>query len=124
MKENININEDKKYIHSYFKINLYGTFGGTEHYYKQPFSKIVLTDGAYYVSANGCGWLIAEIIYNKDIIKNEFVSITFKAKNHKGVLTWIGDDEEKHSKIIEYTDFVGEVKFYLTDNVLMLISEY
>lgn len=121
MQENININKDIN--RSYFKIDLNG-FSGTEHYYQLPFSNIKLTDGAHYVCANGCGWLIAEIIYNKDITKNVFVSITFEAQNNKGVLSWIGDDEEKHSKIIEYTDFFGEIGLFLTDNVLMLKSEY
>lgn len=114
------LNADK----NYFKLNVYGTFFGTEHYYKQPFSNIVLTDGAEYISANGLGWFINEIIYNKDIIKNKFVSITLKAENHKGVITWVDDEEKEHNKVIEYTDFFGKITLYLTDNVLMLKSEY
>lgn len=121
---NNNRNNSNSNTNNYFKINVYDTFFGTEHYYRQPFSNIVLTDGAEYISGNGLGWLIDEIIYNKDIIKNEFTSITLKAENNKGIITWMDDKEIQHKKFIEYTDFFGEITLFLTSNVLMLKSEY
>lgn len=109
---------------NYFELNVYGTFFGTRHYYKWPFSNIVLTDGAEYIAANGLEWFINEIVYNKEIIKNNFVSITLKAENHKGVITWVDDEEREHNKVIEHADFFGEIMLYLTDKVLMSKSEY
>ena len=88
--------ENRINYNNYFKINLDGVFYGTEHYYEQPFTNIKLTDGIKYISGNGLGWLVDEIIYNKDIIKNVFVSIELKAENNKGIISWVSDDEKKH----------------------------
>ena len=106
-------------------------FTGTEKYHKTFLfnPKLVHTDGVQYF-ANEAGSffffdMLATEIYPKT--KNEpFIVITFKANDGKGsVKAEDGNDHRLFQKKIPYTDCPdGEYRFYLTDNVLMLTSEY
>ena len=109
---------------NYFKIDLYSNFIGTENYYKYSLRHIKFTDGITYIMKNGLLWFVEEIIFNKKILSNNFVSIKLEAKNNKGVITWRDDEEKKYKKYIDFTDFFGEITLFFCNDVLMLASEY
>lgn len=106
-------------------------FTGTENYHKTFLfnPKLVHTDGVkYFADEAGAYWFL-DIIATEIWVKcksEPFVVITLKA--HDGKATIIADDGDDHrlfQKKIPYTDCPdGEYRFYLTDNVLMLTSEY
>ena len=107
-------------------------FTGTENYYRTNhlFAKdMVHTDGVqYFADTAGCYWFL-DIIATEvfPLLKKEpFISIKLVANNGVAVITAEdGDCKEIFSKDISYTDCPdGDYQFFLTDNVLMLSSEY
>ena len=106
-------------------------FTGTEKYHKTFLfnPKLVHTDGVQYF-ANEAVFFFFNDMLSTEIdtkTKNEpFIVITFKANDGKGsVKAEDGNDHRLFQKKIPYTDCPdGEYRFYLTDNVLMLTSEY
>lgn len=108
-------------------------FYGTENYY-QTFMftpKLHHTDGVQYFAenaGNGAFWfldIVATEIY--PILKREpFIGITLFASDGKAkIVATDGNDKLVFKKNIDYTDCPdGNYHFYLTDNVLMLSSEY
>lgn len=106
-------------------------FTGTENYYPTfPFThKLVHTDGVqYFAEQAGCFWfldIVATEIY--PLTKKEpFLVIELKADGSEATIAVIDDDLGLlFSKHIAYTACPsGLYKFFLTDNVLMLTSEY
>ena len=106
-------------------------FIGTSSYYPTFMftPKLHHTDGVQYFAENaGCFWfldIVATEIY--PLLKREpFISITLISLDSKAkIVATDGDEKEIFTKSIGYTNCpVGIYKFYLTDNVLMLTSEY
>lgn len=108
-------------------------FIGTEHWYRHwAVRHITYTDGAKYVADTaGAYWLLDEIAFaqsaDKKVAAQAFqlwkltvrpdctATLTCEDGNYKVVFT----------KALGYTDFpLDEVKFYFTDNVILLTSEY
>ena len=88
-----------------------------------------VTDGCQYLMENGVSWLITDIISVKiasKLRKEEFLSCKLNVTNSKAVLTITdGNDKTLYTQKYEYTDLNdGIIKLFLTDNVLMLSSEY
>ena len=108
-------------------------FSGTEQYYS-GYLGVSLTDGAYFVGVNGASWLITDICsilkVHSIVKKEEFVSINFKVENNKAEVIYTdGNEKILYTQNYKYTDFSkhfkeSEIKFFYTDNVLMLSSEY
>ncbi len=104
-------------------------FIGTENYYK-GWLGVLYTDGVQYISLNGLSWLVTDICsYQvKSEVKNlDFQSWTLKVNTDKTAVLTLTDGN--NNKLLEqkysYTDCpIDEIKLYLIDNVLMLVSEY
>jgi hypothetical protein len=107
-------------------------FTGTENYYRtNPFfaKDMVHTDGVQYFADNaGCYWFL-DIIATEvfPLLKKEpFLSIKFWVNGGEASITVEdGDLKPLFVKGIEHTDCPdGDYQFFLTNNVLMLTSEY
>ncbi len=107
-------------------------FIGSEHWYQHGLVRtITYTDGAKYVAdEGGAYWLLDEIALAQRFspaVKREPFQVWKLAVNHwEGVLTCDdGDGNIVYTKPIPFTDFpLPEIKFYFTDNVILLPSEY
>lgn len=107
-------------------------FTGTNHWYIHPLSKVRYTDGVRYIAQNAeAYWLIDAIVFSqheKAIAAEEFQLWKLKVdlSNSTGLLVCEdGNGIIVYSQTIEYTDFpLDEIKFYLTNHVLLLPSEY
>jgi hypothetical protein len=107
-------------------------FTGSENWYRHWLGKSLYTDGAKYVADHaGAYWLLDEIAINQmvpEVKAEEFQvwTLTVDLEKRSGVL--VCDDENYNvvfTKAIPYTDFpLAEVKFYFTDNTILLPSEY
>lgn len=103
-------------------------FYGSEHLYFHPlFKGINYTDGVQYLN-KVCGWIVTDIlsVLKFKVTGAEFVAITFK-KNGKGgsVVYDDGNGKVLYKQVYEIADIdLDEVKFFFTDGVLMLASEY
>ena len=108
-------------------------FIGTEQWYRHPFIRRVLyTDGVQYVAeTGGAYWLIDAIacaqVEHKAVAAEPFQLwvLTVQA-DHTAILTCNnGDNHEVFRQELDYTDFPLEtIRFYFTDNVILLPSEY
>ena len=107
-------------------------FTGTKHWYKHP-AGFTYTDGVkYLVDEAEAYWLLDAIAsHQREVMKTdaaEFQIWELKVNSDKScVLTCKGDGDwpERVHQTIEYTDFpLDYVKLWLTDNVLILPSEY
>lgn len=112
--------------------NLKG-FHGTEQYYKASFfSKIVCTDGVQYLREKcNCYWytdLIVSHQTNKKVRQQEFQTWKLKTDLKKNKAIAICEDGNGNvivTQKIPYTDFsLEEITVYLTNNVILLPSEY
>lgn len=109
-----------------------GQFIGTENWYQHGLVRsITYTDGAKYVADNGGAyWLLDEIAlpqkFNAAVESEPFQVWKLTVSDSKGLLTCDdGDGKIVYSKEIPFTDFpLSEIKFYFTDNVILLPSEY
>ena|SRR6185437_13341168 len=107
-------------------------FIGTENWYRHALvHSVTYTDGVKYVADNGGAyWLLDEIALPQKFnaaVKNEpFQVWKLTVSERKGVLTCDdGDGKIVYTKQIPFTDFpLPEIKFYFTDNVILLPSEY
>jgi hypothetical protein len=107
-------------------------FTGSENWYRHWLGKFLYTDGAKYVADQaGAYWLIDEIAINQTRPKvraEEFQVWVLKVDlaKRKSVLTCDdGNGNVVFTKRIEYTDFpLPEIRFYCTDGVILLPSEY
>jgi hypothetical protein len=106
-------------------------FTGTTQWYRHPLVQSVLyTDGVQHVAKiGGAYWLLDEIALAQSISKikaEEFQVWRLVVENGSGMLTCDdGDGNVVYAKRINHTDFpLPEIKFYFSDSVLMLPSEY
>jgi hypothetical protein len=107
-------------------------FTGSEHWYQHGLVRsITYTDGAKYVADEaGAYWLLDEIAlaqkFNRGVKAEPFQVWKLAVKEQQGVLTCDdGNDNVVYTKQIPFTDFpLPEIKFYFTDNVILLPSEY
>lgn len=108
-------------------------FTGTEEWYRHPLvRKILYTEGAKYVADNGGAyWLIDELAFSQSIpavARERFQVWNLKvnqADNSAVLRCEDGNYNIVFSKMIDYTDFpLDEIRFFLTDNVILLPSEY
>ena len=108
-------------------------FIGTEHWYRHwAVRHILYTDGAKYVADTaGAYWLLDEIAFaqqgNKQVAAQAFQLWKLTVRpDHTATLTCEdGNYKVIFTKPLEYTDFpLDEIKFYFTDNVILLPSEY
>ncbi|MCH7851005.1 MAG: hypothetical protein IH845_05165 [Nanoarchaeota archaeon] len=103
----------------------------SEQYHKIPFSNIVYTDGINdLINKCSCWWLISDtaiIISATPKLQKDFLLLTIEVKDKKGIVTLKEDSNEKpiYEKQYDYTDFpLSKFEFYITDNVILLKSEY
>ena len=108
-----------------------GYFTGSEQWHRHPlFRKFTYTDGVQYVAEEGGAyWLIDKIMAVQTLpkLRNQaFQAWTFKVQDEKGeLIATDGNSNVLYREYITYTDFpLQEIKFYFTDNVLLLTSEY
>lgn len=107
-------------------------FTGTACWYRHWGNRnLTFTDGAKYVAeVGGAYWLVDEIalvqLYEANVKAEPFQLWKLAVADTWGVLTCEdGDGREIYRKDIPFTDFPRkEIQFFLTDNVLMLPSEY
>lgn len=103
-------------------------FTGTEHWYRHPFSKVTYTDGVkYFAETAGAYWFLdIAVCLPMEYPGEDFMSIALDVTDGKAKLT-VDDGNENvlMTKDIEPTDCpAGKYCFFLTNNVLMLTSEY
>ena len=107
-------------------------FTGSEQWYRHCLvRKVQYTDGVHYVAeTGGAYWLIDEIAFGQaqpNVAAEEFQVWRLKVNpDQAAILTCDdGNDRVVFTKRIEYTDFpLSEIRFYFTNNVIMLPSEY
>lgn len=107
-------------------------FTGTEHWYRHAlYRAFCYTDGVKYLAeAAGAYWLIDDILacqIEARIKKESFQFWTLTvSENHAAVLTCTdGNNALVYRQEYGFTDFpLTEQKLYLTNNVLLLPSEY
>lgn len=109
-------------------------FTGSEGLHYNPLfgRRFSYTDGVQFLGANGCGWLLDKILATLKFIPTmqgqEFISITLTVNLSlkAAVLTFDdGNDNILHKEDISFTDCtLSEIKFFYTNTILMLASEY
>jgi hypothetical protein len=107
-------------------------FTGSENWFKHWLGKVLFTDGVKFIADRaGAYWLIDEIAINQTRPKvraEEFQVWVLKVdlEKRKGVLSCDdGNGSVVFTKRIEYTDFpLPEIRFYCTNGVILLPSEY
>lgn len=102
-------------------------FYGTENYFTNPLVKYKYTDGVKYFAENaGAYWLLQEINGMTAKVNEYFFNIKVISKNNKAnIIIDDGNGKVVAKKHIGFTDLPeGEWQFFLTDNVLMIPSEY
>jgi hypothetical protein len=100
---------------------------GTERYYNV--FDFNVTEGINYIMNNGYSWFVTDVLsvvlFNKEIQSQEFLSIKLKVLNNKAEVTITNGNDKILSKYkYKYTDAERDLNLYLTNNVLMLSSEY
>jgi hypothetical protein len=106
-------------------------FTGSEGlHYSRFIPQVKYTDGVSFLDHNGAGWLVdaikTHLVLTRKVAQEDFVCITLTVKNKTATLTFTDGNETKlASQKFEYTDFpLPEVKFFYTNKVLMLNTEY
>jgi hypothetical protein len=109
-------------------------FNGTLYYHRTSlFSPLVHTDGVESFASQAHAYWFLDICSTEiyELLNREyFLSIVMDVMeglngNYATIIVNDGDDNPMLTKVINYTDCpVGSYKFFMTDNVLMLTSEY
>jgi hypothetical protein len=108
-------------------------FTGSEHWYRHSLvRKVLYTDGVQYVAEHGGAyWLTDEIAlaqgFDKAVAAEPFQVWDLRVNaDHTATLTCTdGNSLLVREKKIEFSDFpLDEIRFYFTDNVILLPSEY
>ena len=109
-----------------------GQFTGTENWYRHWCNrKMTFTDGVHYLAEHaGAYWLIDEIAlcqpYEKAVAAEPFQVWKLKVTGSRATLDCEdGNGKVVYSKRIDFTDFPEPgVTLFMTDNVMLLPSEY
>ena len=106
-------------------------FTGTEQYHQSNMfvPKMVHTDGVEYFCSEASAYWFLDIVATEIfplLRKEPFMSIKMKVKDSlANIYAEDGDCKLVWQRTLTYTDCPeGEYEFFLTDNVLMLTSEY
>jgi hypothetical protein len=104
-------------------------FYGTETYYRHPLTKSVYTDGVkYFAEKAGAYWFLDIVFSEYSSLMNQegFLSITlFVGVLGADISVTDGDENILTTKRVQFTDCPqGEYKFFYTDDVLLLTTEY
>ena len=103
-------------------------FIGTEFWYRIPGTKITYTDGVKHVAGEGNAyWLIDLIVSHQGALKDQYFQVwKLRVSDNQGKITCTdGNENFLMSQEIPFTDFpLPEVTLWLTDNVILLPSEY
>lgn len=107
-------------------------FVGTTRYYRHWLNRFVLTDGAHYICKHGGAWIVDAIAsYQPKLLKSEmlqefqFWKLRVNADHTAHLICERDTDDVVLTQDIPFTDFpLTEIRFYLTQGVLMLPSEY
>lgn len=107
-------------------------FTGTEHWYRHPLNRhITYTDGVkFFADTVGAHWLLDILVTEVAgfLRTQEFIHIkmTVREDGTADITADDGNDSPPFwTRHIDWTDCpVGEWRFYLTNNVILLPSEY
>jgi hypothetical protein len=108
-------------------------FTGSENWFRHGINRnVTFTDGAKFVAdEGGAYWLLDAIAicqrYEKRVAAEEFQVWTLKVNDDRTATLACddGNDNIVYTQQIAFTDFpLDEIKFYFTDNVILLPSEY
>lgn len=103
-------------------------FTGTEHWYRNPlYGRVSYTDGVkYFAEKAGAWWLVDILATQPEIVRAPFAAVTLDVENGAAVLKATdGNGSTLYSRHISFTDCPpGRWEFYVTDNVVLLPSEY
>ena len=107
-------------------------FTGTETWFRHPLArKVLYTEGVQYVAEQGGAyWLLDALAFAQAIpaIAAEpfqFWTLTVRPNQTATLVCEDGNGKVVHTQEIPFTDFpLDEIKFYFTDNVILLPSEY
>lgn len=100
---------------------------GTEKYYRLNLTPIVATDGVKAFADKGSAyWAVDEMCFGAMKLKQPFLAVTITSKRNKATITYEdGNDNQLKETKVPWTDLeTGTYQFYITDNVIMLTSEY
>jgi hypothetical protein len=107
-------------------------FTGSETWWHPMNAKVLYTDGAKYVAeAGGAYWLLDEIAlaqkYEPAVAREGFQlwKLTVKADRTATLVCEDGNGNAVYTNEFEFTDFpLDEIKFYFTNDTILLPSEY
>jgi hypothetical protein len=108
-------------------------FTGSEQWYRHSLvRKVLYTEGVQYVAETaGAYWLVDEIAFAQAVpavAAEEFQhwKLAVDTAKSNAILTCDdGNDRIVMRKKLEFTDFpLDEIRFYFTDNTILLPSEY
>ena len=112
------------------KLDLSGFFG-TDEWHRHWLGKMLYTDGVKYFAeeAGGGAYWFLDIIATEVLPlqeKEEFIHIAMTVNDGKALITaGDGNGNKLWQRALDFTDCPeGTWEFYLTDNVLLLPSEY
>jgi len=127
MKNLNNLNKEKEEEHQDdLKLKELNQFIGTEYYHK-GFLNVNLTDGVFYVSNNGYNWFVCDCIavIRTELKNEEFLTIELKIENGKAkMMITDGNGKILYTQNYKSTNCKRNLKFFYTNNVLMLAQEY
>lgn len=110
-----------------------GQFIGTEQWFRHGLNRNVLyTEGVQYVAEKaGAYWLVDEIALAQAYVPQvkaeafQVWQLIVKADHTATLVCEDGNGGGVWSKVIEFTDFPPQgIRFFVTDNTIMLPSEY
>lgn len=105
-------------------------FTGTVNWYRHSIQRdVMFTDGVKFFAEAACAWWFVDdsiIEYAPLMRQHGFLTITLNVSDTKAKITVDdGNDNVLATREIPFTDCpVGQYRFYFTDNVLLLPSEY
>lgn len=110
-----------------------GQFTGTEQWFRHGLNrKVLYTEGAQYVAEKaGAYWLLDELALAQAYVPQvkaqafQVWNLTVKADSSATLVCEDGNGGQVYAKEIPFTDFPAQgIRFFVTDNVILLPSEY
>lgn len=107
-----------------------GAFIGTEKWHRHGINKhLLLTDGVVYFADTAGAWWFLDIIATEVMMlqaKHPFLALLLDVREGEAdIHVTDGDGLRLYRRHIHFTDApTGQWRFYLTDNVVLLPSEY